>query len=354
MKNACISATDAVILQNQFDKNPMKPRDNHSSVYAFRISLRELLCFFAMAFLSACLSPLIPDEEKGGEQSGDTLLVVPDTVEIVHTGTARDEYTVTEAQAIGSTDTAVWVKGYVVGTVKNSMKSGCQFEPPFSVETNVLLADTFPTDWWHCMPVELPSGSIYQYALNLVDNPDAFHEIRRIQGIVSPYYYVPGIRNVTIVATYHPEGEESQGEVGDSIHGESLVNPLSVAEGVAAQGTEAYSERKWVKGYIVGVCTGKGKVTFADSLSVSDITTNGNVVLADSLGEDNLGRILVVQLSKGCIRDDVNLVDHPENLFRRLTVNGSLRPYYELPAVRDVLGTGQRTDSFGNPLYSLE
>ena len=332
----------------------MKARNNHSVVYAFRLSLGEILCLFAMVLLSACLSPLIPDDEKGGEQSSDTLLVIPDTIEIVHTGTARDEYTVTEAQAIGKTDTAVWVKGYVVGTVKGSMKSGCQFEPPFSVEKNVLLADTFPTDWWHCMPVELPSGSIYQYVLNLVENPDAYHEIRRIQGIISPYYNVPGIRNVTIVATYHPDEDDPQGEVGDSIHGESLANPLSVAEGIAAQGTEAYSERKWVQGYIVGVCTGKGKVTFAVSHSVSDITTNGNVVIADSLGENDINRILIVQLSKGSIRDDVNLADHPENLFRRLTVNGSLRPYYELPAVRDVLGTGQRTDSFGNPLYSLE
>ena len=333
----------------------MKVRVVRSSDELLRPSPRMVLCFCVAAFLSACLSPLIPDDEegKGGKESGDTLVIAPDTVAIVHTGTARDEYTVAEAQAIGYAED-VWVKGYVVGTVEGRMKSGCQFDPPFHVETNVLLADTFPTDWWRCMPVELPSGSIYQYVLNLVDNPDAYHEIRRIRGNVSPYYNVAGLRDVTIVATFHPDEEGPHGETGDSIHGESLANPLSVAEAIAAQGSEEYAERKWVRGYIVGVCTGKGKVTFADSLSVGSISTNGNVVLADSIGENDMDRILVVQLPKGSIRDDVNLADHPDNLFRCLTVNGSLRPYYELPAVRDVLGISQRNDTFGNPLYLIE
>ena len=315
----------------------------------FPISLLILLFLFV-----SCLSPLIPDDEKDEEQhAGDTLVFVPDTITIIHTGTARDEYTVAEAQAIGYAEN-VWVKGYVVGTVKGSMKSGCQFDPPFSVESNVLLADTFPTDWWHCMPVELPSGSMYQYALSLVENPDVCHEIRRIRGTISTYFYVPGIRAVTIVAAYHPDEDDPQGGTGDSIHGECLADPLSVAEGIAAQGTDEYSERKWVRGYIVGVSTGKGKVMFADSLSNSTITTVENVVLADSIGENETGRTLVVQLPKGCIRSDVNMVEHPENLFRRLTVNGSLRPYNNLPAVRDVLGVSNSNDAFGNPLYQLE
>ena len=316
---------------------------------------RSFISFLLIPFLFvSCLSPLIPDEEKEEEQSaGDTLVFVPDTITIIHAGTARDEFTVAEAQAIGYAEN-VWVKGYVVGTVKGSMKSGCQFDPPFSVESNVLLADTFPTDWWHCMPVELPSGSMYHCALNLVENPDVYHEIRRIQGTVSTYFYVPGIRDVTIVAAYHPDEDDSQGGTGDSIHGESLADPLSVAEGIAGQGTDEYSERKWVRGYIVGVSTGKGKVTFADSLSVGSITTAENVVLADSIGESEIGKILVVQLPKGSIRNDVNLVEHPENLFRRLTVNGFLRPYNSLPAVRDVLGVNNNVDAFGNPLYQIE
>ena len=318
------------------------------------------VCTAVALLLVACQTPLVPDDEGGGEPSGgkttlDTLVVEVDTVEIVHTGTARDEYTVAEAQAIGKTDTAVWVKGYVVGTVKGSMKNGCQFEPPFTVDSNVLLADTFPTDWWHCLPVELKSGFMYHYALNLVDNPDVFQQKRRIKGDIIAYYDVPGMRNLTIVADDHPEEDENP-EPGDSLaaRGESLSAPLSVAEGIAAQGSEAFAEPKWVRGYIVGVCTGKGRVMFADSLSVGDITTDGNVVLADSIGEGSKEKIIVVQLPKGCIRDDVNLKEHPENLFRRLTVNGKLCPYNSLPGIRETLGTGRRLDAFGNPLYLVE
>lgn len=322
---------------------------------AVALFLGSLLCV-------GCLSPLVPDEEGGGgKPEGETTpkdtFTVPvhvDTVKIVHTGTARDEYTVAEAQAIGETGTAVWVKGYVVGTVKGSMKSGCQFEPPFSVETNVLLADTITTDWRRCMPVELKT-EFNQYSLSLAQNPTFLHEKRRILGTIDTYFGVPGIRDVLIIAADHPDEEENpQPEDSTSVHGESLSAPLSVAEGIAGQGTEAFSEFKYVSGYIVGVCTGKGKVAFADTLSVHDITTTGNVVLADSIGESDLKKVLVVQLPKGCIRDDVNLAAHPENLFRRMTACGRLLTYQGLAGLRDVLGTGRRTDAAGNPLYLLE
>lgn len=322
---------------------------------AFALFLGSLLCV-------GCLSPLVPDDEGGGgKPEGETTpkdtFTIPvhvDTVKIVHTGSTRDEYTVAEAQAIGETDTAVWVKGYVVGTVKGRMKSGCQFEPPFSVETNVLLADTITTDWRRCMPVKLDTDS-RQYSLSLVDNPDYLHEIRRIYGRLDTYFNVVGIVEMGIPSPWHLDEEENpQPEDSTSVHGESLSDPLSVAEAIAGQGTEVYSEIKYVNGYIVGVCTGKGKVAFADTLSVHDITTNGNVVLADSIGESDLQKLLVVQLPKGCIRDDVNLAEHPENLFRRLTACGRLLTYQGLAGLRDVLGTGRRTDAAGNPLYLLE
>ena len=336
-------------MQNKFSKTPMKVR--HFSVVA---------CSAFVLLFSACLSPLVPDGEGGGGESGggktpqDTLAIHVDTIEIIHTGTARDEYTVVEAQAIGKTDTAVWVKGYVVGTVKGSMRNGCQFEPPFSVGSNVLLADTITTDWWNCMPVELKTD-LNQYSLSLTENPAFLHEVRRVLGTIDTYFGVSGIRDVRIIAADNPD-EEEKPQPGDStsVHGESFSDPLSVAEAIAGQGTEAYSEMKWVSGYIVGVCTGRGKVSFVDSVSVHDVGTNGNVVLADSVGESNLEKVLVVQLPKGCIRDDVNLAVHPENLFRRLTACGRLLSYQGLAGMREVLGTSSRTDAAGKPLYLIE
>ena len=99
--------------------------------------------------------------------------------------------------------------------------------------------------------------------------------------------------------------------------------------------------------------SGKGKVVFADTLAVGEATET-NVVLADSVGETDKEKIIVVKLTKGFIRDDVNLSDHPENLGHRLTVNGNLKPYNSLPGIVDVMGGGRREDLLGVPIYVHE
>ena len=68
----------------------------------------------------------------------------------------------------------------------------------------------------------------------------------------------------------------------------------------------------------------------------------GNVVLADSVGESNSTRIIVVELPKGYIRDDVNLYDNPQNLHKKLTVIGRMIPYYGMPGCRETLGAENR------------
>lgn len=326
-----------------------------------RLLLRRFsfLSLVSATLLFACHSPLLPDEEDdpwnpgtgGEEERTDTVSV--DTVPIVHTGSDGDPYTVAEAQTIGKAE-SVWVEGYVVGAVRGSMNTGCVFEPPFEVGSNILLADTFPADVAHCLPVELKDGSLYQYALNLVDNPDVLHARRRIKGDLATYFHVVGLRNVTIVSEPHPEGDEGEGQGGDEGQpGDSITCPLSIEAAIDGQGDDSYSEQKWVRGFIVGYSSGKGKVVFADTLAVGEATET-NVVLADSVGETDKEKIIVVKLTKGFIRDDVNLSDHPENLGHRLTVNGNLKPYNSLPGIVDVMGGGRREDLLGVPFYVLE
>lgn len=314
---------------------------------------------FALLFLlilaSACTSPLINDGgDDKGENADDGGGVHVDSVAVVHTGAEGDPYTVAEARWIGDAE-YVWVEGYVVGAVKGSMKKGCDFEPPFEVASNILLADTFPAEPSQCLPVELKSGSIYQYAVNLVDNPDAYHTRRRILADITDYFSATGLRNLRIVAEPHPEdvdageGAETGGNVG-----ESLMNPLTVTAAIENQGKSSVGETMWVRGYIVGFSGGKDNVTFVDSASVNAVTTRTNVVLADSIGEMDKGRIAVVKLPDGCVREDVNLADHPENYGKRLTVCGMLMPYNNLPGVVDVRGATSREDLRGAPLYVIE
>jgi len=68
-----------------------------------------------------------------------------------------------------------WVTGYIVGVVNteigNVLNERCaQFEGPWTVNTNLLIAGTpDETNWENCATVQLPSGSV-RNALNLVDN----------------------------------------------------------------------------------------------------------------------------------------------------------------------------------------
>lgn len=310
---------------------------------------------FLLSLASACTSPLINDDnkDKGKNTDGRDDAFV-DSVVVVHTGAEDDPYTVAEARWLGDAE-YVWVEGYVVGTVKNSMRNGCDFEPPFEVTSNILLADTFPAKPSQCLPVELKGGTLYQYALNLVDNPDVYQTRRRILADLTDYFSVTGLRNLRIVAEPHPEDVDSgEGTETEGKEGESLKNPLTVAAAIENQGTSSVAQTMWVRGYIVGFCGGKDKVTFVDSASVRAVTTRTNVALADSIGEKDKGRVVIVKLPDGFIREDVNLPDHPENYGKRLTVSGILMPYNNLPGVVDVCGASSREDLRGFPLYVIE
>lgn len=320
------------------------------------LSARVFASVFSLMAVS-CYSPLLPDDEKPDDGKDVEPAVTPtdtlpatDTVAIVHTGAVSEPYTVAEAQTIGLVR-EVWVEGYVMGTVKGSMSTGCQWEPPFTVSSNWLIADTFPSYYYQCMPVDLAGSPLYRDVLNLVENPQFLHARFRFLADIDTYFGVPGLRNLSIASRNRLNDLDV--DKTDSISaGDSITVPLSVAEAITAQGDKEYAAVKWVTGYIVGISKGKNAIALLDSVNVNDVSVNSNVLLADSIGESE--NVIAVKLPSGCIREDVNLADHPDNLWKRLTVNGTLKPYNNLPGVVDVLGTGRRTDAKGNPLYLLE
>lgn len=327
----------------------MKQRFVLPAVAASVISAMLMLCV-------CCSSPLIPDGGDDDKPSTDTTGTVTPVgpVDIIHTGEDGDPYTVPEARTLVGKD-GVWVEGYIVGTVKGSMKKGCVFAPPFDVTTNILIADTITSDPSRCMPLQLVDASIYQYALNLTDNPDLLHLRCRFKADIATYFNVPGLRNVRMygIVRDHSEKNDSTGGNTDYAPGDDYSAPLTVAQAIGEQGSDTYAEKKWVSGYIVGWSSGKKQVLFADSANVNK-TLRTNVALADSINELDPEHVVIVKLPDGCIRDDVNLEEHPENMYRKLTVFGSLKPYNALPGVVDVLGVKGREDVKGNPLYLLE
>ena len=117
---------------------------------------------------------------------------------------------------------------------------------------------------------------------------------------------------------------------------------MSIAEGIRLQSEDEYNQA-WIRGYIIGYARSNNSVTYLDSVS-TELTSKAknNIVLADSIGERDNRKIIVVELPKGYIRDDVNLYENPHNLHRRLTVIGRMIPYYDMAGCKETLGTENR------------
>ena len=97
----------------------------------------------------------------------------------------------------------VWVTGYIVGVINTEVgtvlnERAAQFEAPFGVNTNLMLAMTpDETNWENCTSVQLPSGSV-RTALNLVNNPSNLGKLVTIKGTTGTKYCgVYGLRSAS-------------------------------------------------------------------------------------------------------------------------------------------------------------
>ena len=116
-------------------------------------------------------------------------------------------------------------------------------------------------------------------------------------------------------------------------------DPYNVAAGI---GLQDESPIAWVQGYIVGaVKSGLTSVSSNDDINWSapfDLVTN--VLIADDASCHEISQCIIVNLPAGKpLRTIVNLVDHPENLGKQLSVLGKLRKYFGQAGLRDSNGT---------------
>lgn len=121
----------------------------------------------------------------------------------------------------------------------------------------------------------------------------------------------------------------------------SVERPYSVAEAVAAEnaGTSASG---WVKGYIVGtVAPEVESVTSPSDIEWgAEATFATSVVIGLTPESRSLDECLVVPLPQNStMRKYVALRDHPENLGKLLTVNGTLAKYMDTYGVTNCPGT---------------
>lgn len=134
-------------------------------------------------------------------------------------GQLSNAYTVEDVRHLGLLKPeqgapAGWVSGYIVGYVNGqSYNNGCVFsaEPPAAApaahraegdepqvsNTNILLSDDPScTDPAKCIPVQLANKLGMREALSLRDNPSYLHKKVWVEGTLTPYFTVAGVKEV--------------------------------------------------------------------------------------------------------------------------------------------------------------
>ena len=332
-------------------------------------------CQFCISFLlccamwfTACTGPVIleePKEDMTHNEQNDTIQSpnndsqIEDSVDIVHEGTYTSPYSIAETQILKRGE-ELWIEGYIVGCVSGSMKSGCNYTQEATTTSNILLADTFlmgnEDDYLQCLPVELPNSSIEREELNLYDNPKNYHKKIRIQGDITLYYKVMGMKNIAAyifsdeieLPNEDENQDENQEEEPDSPsepqEPDETINPdetstdtLSIAEAISLQSDWEYNQA-CIRGYIVGYSKGNKSVVYPDSTAIKNDQVTENIVLADNIDTKDNSMVIIVQLPKGYIRDEINLYDNPQNLHKRLTVIGRMTTYNGWAGCKETLG----------------
>lgn len=88
--------------------------------------------------------------------------------------------------------------GYIVGAVNGTSLLAADFTPPFTVKSNILIADNpLEKNVDKCMPVQLEKNTSFRDELNLADNPNNFGRKIIVEGVVSDYFRTYGMKPLT-------------------------------------------------------------------------------------------------------------------------------------------------------------
>ena len=108
------------------------------------------------------------------------------------------------------------------------------------------------------------------------------------------------------------------------------AGPPDAAYDVVEAREHAGETGAWVQGYIVGIATGSKKYVFG-----APYTKNTNLILGLTDTTTVRENCLAVQLPSGQLRDDLNLMDHPDLTGREIYIQGDLvDAYYGIPGLK--------------------
>ena len=147
------------------------------------------------------------------------------------------------------------------------------------------------------------------------------------------------IKQISVVEGQAGDGPTPPPGPGEGEGSGTADDPYNVASGISLQGQDVVA---WVQGYIVG-CVKPDHSTVGSNSDVAwsrpfDLATN--VVIADDPNCNEISQCVFVNLPAGTpLREQVNLMNNPDNLGHRLTVLGKLRTYFGQAGLRDSNGT---------------
>lgn len=116
---------------------------------------------------------------------------------------------------------------------------------------------------------------------------------------------------------------------GDSSgKGGSMSDALTVSQAIASAGESDV----WVSGYIVG-----GDLTSSSASFSGPFSSRTNIVLGPRSSTSSRSSCISVSLPSGEIRDEINLVDNPHLLGRKVFLRGDLvEAYYGMPGMKNL------------------
>lgn len=110
--------------------------------------------------------------------------------------------------------------------------------------------------------------------------------------------------------------------------GDSAANAMTVSQALASAGEEDV----WVSGYIAG-----GDLTSSSASFEPPFSSRTNIVLGPRSSVSSRSSCLAVSLSSGDIRDDLNLVDNPSLLGRKVVLRGDIvESYYGMVGMKNL------------------
>ena len=186
----------------------------------FRLSL---LPFLSIALVFSCQKIELPDgtaDDSAQNAAGGGNGASP-SLDTSHA------ITVTEAMQRTADGSEVVIKGYIVGYTTTSMNRPTFSIPDDKPNTNMLLSDN-PDEYDElcCLPVELPTtGRNLRGLLNLYDHPEYFNQYIAIQGKLTTYFRVVGLKSPTAFAFITPPGNNGGDNESDDGDGDEEDKP---------------------------------------------------------------------------------------------------------------------------------